>query len=543
MSDRAERGRGREARGGRLVKGTLSRWFAMGVTVVLGLLVTPVIVRTLGKESYGLWGLAATFVGFYGLFDFGLSYTVARFMGRTLGRGDEEELCRVASTGQCMLAGGAILVVCAAFVVMGPALSVLRIAPEFAGTFRWLVVLCAASVAVTMMTSVYGATLLATEDFVVMSGIAAGSSVLRSLGGLAAVLSGWGVVGLAVVGLCATVLTAGVQVARSRRRLPGLHISPRRFTPGVFRALAGFSAATFLAMLADMLRSRMDVAIVTRYSGLEQAGLYALGATVFRFFRQAASDIGRVTWPRLNILHGQEDAEGYRRFFLRVSRITSGMVALFAGIVVGLAGTLVHLWLGPGFERSALVARVLAGGFLLDVATSPGVGSLYAMGRHRYFAVQQVLEAVTAFGLAVFLGMRYGIVGVAAGVVVPNAVVKLTVQPWYVSGFAEIGFRDYWWRAVVLPGTTGAGLAGALIGIERHVLGVNPAAGAAAGCGAIALAAAVLWLGALGRDDRKAIREWIGRALGGGARQGGEAAGERGGEQGWMESWDGADGE
>ena len=81
-----------------LVWGAISRWLSMAVSILLGLAIIPIIMRTLGKECYGLWGLAASFVGFYGLFDFGISSAVARFLGNAIGAKDLRQLNLIIST-------------------------------------------------------------------------------------------------------------------------------------------------------------------------------------------------------------------------------------------------------------------------------------------------------------------------------------------------------------------------------------------------------------------------------------------------------------
>lgn len=433
-----------------LVWAVMSRWVSMGISILLGLFITPIIIKTLGNELYGLWGLAASFVGFYGLFDFGISSAVARFLGNAIGAKDIKQFNRVISTGKCLLTIASLLVIIFAIVIMVPAQSLLRIPEQYTTQFRLLIMLSAASMAVTISMSIYGGALLASEDFVLFSWVNIATAIARSIGGLAIVLAGKGVVGLAVINVIVSVLGQFIIFLRCKMRFPQLKASFSIFDAVMAKALLGFSAATFVVMIAAVIRSKLDVMLVTRFGGLGQAGLYAVAVTVFTYVSAAIGAVFGVTWPRLNKLQGTGNLVELQKFFRRASHITAASASLFSGLVIGLAPLLIRLWLGHGYEESATVLRILIAGYFLDFATNPGIGSLYATAHHRYFAAQTTIEGIASFTLAAILGIKFGMKGVALGIVIPITLIKLTVQPWYVTRNLSIGLQEYWFRVIAM---------------------------------------------------------------------------------------------
>ncbi len=446
--------------------GTISQWISMAVTIGLGLAVTPIIIRRLGNESYGLWGLVASFVGFYGLFDLGLSQAVSRFLGNAIGAKDIEEFNRVASTGKCLFFCASLLVMLVAVMMIEPAQSILSIPVEYAKQFGVLILLSATSVTISLVMAVYGGALLASEDFVPLSCIRTGGAVIRSLGSLLVILAGKGVVGLAVVSVASGVLEQVIIFLRCRKRLPQMRASFFAFETKVARALVGFATASFVVIIAEVLRSKLDVMLVTRFGGLGQAGLYAVALVIFRYFFRAMAAVFRVAWARLNNLHGNGDMAELQVFFLRASHMAAVCAALVSGFLIGLAPWLIHLWLGDGYGESAIVLRILIGGYFLEFATNPGRGSLFATARHRYYAAQTAVEAVASFTLAFILGSKFGMNGVALGIVVPIVVVKLTIQPWYVARNLSIELTGYWFRVVAMATLAMVVLAGGLASVS-----------------------------------------------------------------------------
>lgn len=485
--------------------GAVSRWVEMGIAILLGLIVTPIIIKTLGNEYYGLWGLVGSFVGFYGLFDFGLSQAISRFLGNSIGAKDIREFNRVASTGKCLLCAASFLVIISALVLMKPAQSILKIPEVYASEFYLLVILSAASIAASMTMAVYGGALRASEDFVFMSGIQLCANLIRSLGGLWAVLAGKGVVGLAVVAMVSTVLQQIFIFWRCRKRLPQMRTGFLKFDTATAHSVIGFGGAAFVAIVAEIIRSKLDVILVTRFGGLGQAGLYAVALIVFSYFLRALGAVFGVTWPRLNRLQGIGDLGALQEFFKRASRITAACASLCAGTVIGLAPWLIRLWVGDGYEDSAMVVRILIGGYFLDIATDSAIGSLYATGRHRYFAAQTAIEAVVSFTLAYVLGRKYGMIGVAIGIVIPISIVKLTIQPWYVARNLLISLREYWIRVILMGTLAMSVLAGGLAFLSYPVVRRGYYAEWSVAVLATIVSAAVLWRCVLKNTDRAVI--------------------------------------
>jgi O-antigen/teichoic acid export membrane protein len=446
--------------------GAIARWFSMGVSILLGLIVTPIIVRTLGKELYGLWGLAASFVGFYGLFDFGLRSAISRFLGNAIGAKDIKQFNKITSTGKCILSAVSLLIIVFALIIIEPAQSILRIPGQYAGQFRWLILLSATNITLSMMMAVYGAALQASEDFLVLGFIELCSSVVRSISGLIIILMGKGVVGLAIVSVITTSMERSAILWRCRKRFPQLNATFSGFDRTAARSLFAFSFVAYVVSIAAVLRSKFDVMLVTRFGGLGQAGLYALSCTVFRYFSNAVGTVAGITWPRLNNLQGTGDQLRLQEFFNRASHITAACASLLTGLLVGLAPVLFRLWIGRGFEESATVMQILVAGYFLDLATNPGIGSLYATARHRYFAVQTTIEGVASFALAAILGSKFGMKGVAIGIVIPITLIKLTIQPWYVTRNLGIKLSSYWFRVIGMATLATAALAAGLILLE-----------------------------------------------------------------------------
>ncbi|PYU29986.1 MAG: hypothetical protein DMG31_14985 [Acidobacteria bacterium] len=74
-----------------LVSGSLTRVIDTIWTALVSLLIMPFVVHALGDRMYGIWTLVATFAGYYGLVELGLSQAITQYLSRSLGSLDTEE--------------------------------------------------------------------------------------------------------------------------------------------------------------------------------------------------------------------------------------------------------------------------------------------------------------------------------------------------------------------------------------------------------------------------------------------------------------------
>lgn len=67
---------------GQLKKGALLSYINIALTNILGLILTPYIIRSLGDSEYGLYVLIGSVVGYLSLLDLGLNNTIIRYVSK-----------------------------------------------------------------------------------------------------------------------------------------------------------------------------------------------------------------------------------------------------------------------------------------------------------------------------------------------------------------------------------------------------------------------------------------------------------------------------
>src|SRR4051812_47665086 len=83
------------ASGRLLARNTALNLSAQVAPLFVAVIAVPVLIRGLGELRFGILGLAWALIGYFGLFDFGISRALTQAASEALGRGDREWLAEV----------------------------------------------------------------------------------------------------------------------------------------------------------------------------------------------------------------------------------------------------------------------------------------------------------------------------------------------------------------------------------------------------------------------------------------------------------------
>ena len=182
------------------------------VNLVLGglvpLLYTPIMLKILDTEEYGLYKLSASITSYLALITFGLGAAITRYLikARTE-QGEEEERAVLALfivifriVAVLALIGGGTLSLCL------PLWYSESISAEELIRMQWLVILMSFNTAINFIASPYVSIVNAHERFLFLQSMAIISTILAPCLNLVALLWGYASIGLAVSSILSTVL-------------------------------------------------------------------------------------------------------------------------------------------------------------------------------------------------------------------------------------------------------------------------------------------------------------------------------------------------
>lgn len=422
------------SRGRQLIRGSALRFIQTISTIAITFVMTPYILHSLeevyhDKEAYyGLWRLVGTFMGYYGLLDFGVSIAVSRFLSRAVGQERPQDEAEIIGTGLAIFIfiSSAILILSTGVAFLAPWI----VEPELVGIFRILAVLGGVNMAITLPFRVFLGVLTSRlrHDLISLSVISV--MFVRYALIYIALENGYGLIAMSLANLLASMGEAGAFFGFSRlyQRIGWNEIT---FSRRRMRELFSYSSVTFVSTMADLLRNETNNLVITLFRGAALVTPFSFPYQLLRYADQILRAFISPVGPIFSQEEGRGDFESIRDKFLITSRICNIMtVWIFSGVAL-YGAPFIQRWIGELFPDTTAVLLWLTLAAFVTGLQLPSVHLLFAISRHKYYAGINVAEGVLNFAVSVALVRHFGIVGVAIGTAIPAVLLKIFVQPWF----------------------------------------------------------------------------------------------------------------
>jgi O-antigen/teichoic acid export membrane protein len=500
-----------------LMSGSVLRVVNLAAQAATSFLLTPFVIHSLGDRMNGFWVFVGTFIGYYGLADLGLGWAVSRFVGGALGKGDQEECRKIFSAAMQLYTalGIAILAFTLGVAFLAP---MFAHEPQEAFLFRKVVVILGLSFALSFPVRAYSGLLTAELRLDVLAATEILCLVLRT-GLVVAVLgSGHKIVALAWVTFLSGLPRMAIYFLMARKQCPWLRFQRQPWLGQATKSLLSYSAVALIAKTSDQLRFNADAFVVTAFVGLAAVTHFNIAAIMAKYYMDLMIALVGFLLPLFSRLDGAGDTAALERTFLFATKLSVSAAAFVAFGLVAWGRPFIERWMGPAYKDAYPCLAVLALGWLTDLAQIPSNNMLFAVSKHKFYALANTVEGVANLVLSIYWVKKFGIWGVAMGTAVPMMVVRLLILPAYVCRVCSFSLRDYSRAAL---GALFMSAIGLLLpaAITLRFVGPRYPNLVFVGCVSLAIYVAVVWFAHFTRSEREILERaltpgWLGRFRG-----------------------------
>lgn len=448
-------------------RNALGIYAVYAASIVGGLLVTPILLDAIGKESFGIWAFIGAVTIYLSVLDLGVGPSVVRFAAAARGRQAPEDTNTIASLGLALYGaiGLVTLPVGLALAWIVPAL--VAAPPDSIWPARISTFLVVLSIAARFPLGLFNNLLIGRQRFDLQNLANFVSTVLYTA--LVAILvpNGGGLILLGALTLGTTLLRLALPLAWLRRELPELRLSRSYLSRTRLRELIVFSWSNFLVHVANKVVFATDVVVVGIVLGAGAAALYAVPAKLFTLAFGLGSVGTSLLYPALAQHEGAREEERQRRLLLAGLRGGMAAAAFLALPLLLIPDQLIEGWVGGGYGASSPVLAILAVVLLVHQPLFLVTQFLIARARQRQIARALVLAGLANVVLSVTLATTVGLWGVALGTLLTDVAVLLYAVPALVAPAAGLPVAAFVRSALrpVVPAVA-AGLL-LLVGVAR----------------------------------------------------------------------------
>lgn len=439
----------------KLIRGSIIRTLLPVSNVIITFFMMPFIVGSLGDRWYGLWVLAAAFVGYYGLLDLGLSRANERFISRALGREETDEVDEIFNTCFGLFCMAAILTLAASLIIV-------IITPHFVANaeevriFRIVTVVIGVTMAVSFPVRAFTGFLYSHIRYDVVNIIEFIKALVRTALIVFLLKSGHGIIAMAFIAFGVETAQCGVFVYYVLRKYPELNIGFGYFRKNRVRELLEYSVYSFIATIGDMLQFHLDAFVITAFVGLSMVTHYNIGARITKYYVLLITNAVALVMPVFSRMEGIKDYENIRKNYLFITKLNTIISVFVGGSLIIYGRAFILRWMGPQYSDSYDVLIILMIGLLFNSIQITSKTVLFGLSKHRMYAITVTLEGLANLALSLILVRKYGILGVAMGTTIPILITNIFVIPAYTNRVVKLQIYKY---AKIVLGTLVLGAA------------------------------------------------------------------------------------
>lgn len=389
-------------------------WTAVGVNIIIGIVLAPLIIGRLGVAHYGLWVLLFSMLDYLRMLDFGFRAAVVNACARFRARDDWQGVNRTLATALLYFVIVGVLCCVVPIIFAEQAIALFKVPLELRAESRTLIVIIALSVGMRLILSPLTATLEAFQRFDLVNRAYISALVFRSVGSLAVLLAGYGLVAMAWVILIAQIGENIWNYFSVRKVVPAIRISPALVRVDTLRSLFGYGRHSAVMVIANMFSLQAPATIIGLLRGPADVGIFALPQRLLLYSAEAFARVSDVT----SSVTAEFDETRNRDRVWRLAVLTNrSCFTLFLPVAIFLwfyGPELLRLWVPDIAEASAPLLQVMVIYFLFAVAGQYNAGAvLLGQAKHAPYAWAIVAEVVLTICALFVVVPVYGVLGAA----------------------------------------------------------------------------------------------------------------------------------
>lgn len=446
------------SRGSTLLRSLASSWLGLAVGVVVSFFLSPFVVNKLGAAWYGVWAIAAQFVGYLYLMDFGVRESVIRYTSKYVARRNGNALNRVLSAALAIY--GVITVL--ALIVTGMAVWGLphwfSLEPEFWRDGRIAMAFTGLTIAQTFFFNVFNGVVLGLKRWELTNALGIGLNLLRASLIVVSLLGGGSIVAVAAVtfavALLGGIINAFIALRLLREvSLPFSYVALRpRHLVALGRRILGYGFYVIVNNVGEKIITATDAIVAGIFLPIQSVTYLAIAGSLVGYLRALLGTSAQIFNPLASELHTLREGSKLTAAFLLGVKICTLITAPIAASFVILGEEFIGLWMGPEFAGpSSPVLTVLALAAFFSAPQYVFSSVLYGMSRHRVIALLRIAEAAANLLLSIVLVKTIGLVGIALGTAIPSAIVVMLVLPVIAGRTVGVGVLQFYENAYVRP--------------------------------------------------------------------------------------------
>lgn len=380
------------------------------------LILTPLIISKIGEVQYGIYIIVFGFVGIFGLFDLSLSSSFIIFISRFYIKKDFLNLNKYFNTGLFFYIIFSSIIVIAGFLFSQSLLSFLNIPEDLYDKSVKIYYIGLLIFFISSSFTIFISVLIALQKMYVTSASGIFVNTINAVLTILVLSMGYGLEGLMWIQLFTVIIGTLINIYYALSSIPELSIRLSHLSKEPMIEMSKFGSQMQISKLAGFVSEKYDEFLLAYFSALNNVTNFNVANRIAKTGRLIPFQIIAQVAPVASELSSKNESEKLTELYQDTTKYLNLVTLPVFVFIIIFSDLIITTWLGPGYDLSSRILKILAFGQIINLTFSaPGNSIIPNTGFPKY----QMYEGFLYLGINIILSFvlikYYGILGASVG--------------------------------------------------------------------------------------------------------------------------------
>jgi len=433
----------------KILRNSLSNGISFITRALLSFIITPILIKRLGNDLFGVWALLVGLSGYFGLLDLGMRSAIVKYTSEYHAKNKYDEMNNIISTTRTLFVGMGILSWVIMILLSFLMNKIFNLNLNINVNYLQLFVIIGADMFFTFYFMIYQGVIAGIQryDLIVRNGLI--GLFLRAVLILLYIKRDGGILTLSIIFLVSNLTVYLLNVITLKSIFGALHLSFGLTKISDLKKVWRYSWKSFVINVADRIIYYSDSIIIGIFLDPEHITYYAIASSLIVYLWSLISSVAGVTIPAISAADGVGDMKDIRRMVIKGTRVILFiLIPIFCCLII-LGRDFIQLWIGKGYEQSYKVLVILLVSQFLTLSQYGMTLVLYGIAEHGFLANINIIIAVVNVALSILFIQLWGLVGIALASSIALCFFRLIFIPARVLRIIGMRFETLWAEAFV----------------------------------------------------------------------------------------------
>lgn len=435
--------------------GTIVGYISILVSVIHGLVLTPLIITSVGVDNYGLYGIATTLTALF-LMDFGLNTTTETYLAKLRASGNKDKVQRFLATifRIYLLLAILFVIIITSLYFLSPIIYRSSYTPDQIKTLQLLIIIVGGYSLVCFPTNTFSSVITTYEKF----GYNKFADLIQKLIYFGLTITciklNWGITGITAVNAGSGIVAIIMRFFFMRYYL-GIKLDPRlkmEASKGEIKSILMFSAWGLIIAILTRLVFNITPSILGMVSSSDQVSMFMLVNTIEGYVYMFGAMTGTFFMAKVARIEStgtpEEKRDKLQALAAKIGKLQFFVIALIIFGFATVGQEFVDFWLVdtlveyPEFKNIYWCILAICAYELVRIPELPIYNAMLTEGHIKPLAIITIIKATVNVGLSFVLSSFYGAIGACAAIATAR-IIDVTLNNFAYHKYLGISIRKF----------------------------------------------------------------------------------------------------